>query len=85
MMEWDVVDVQTEQPLALRVRFADGTQGQVRFEPSHLTGVFAPLKDLVMFSQVHIDHGALTWPGDVDLAPDTMYDAIKTHGEWVLR
>jgi hypothetical protein len=38
----------------------------------------------VMFSQVHIDHGALTWPGDVDLAPDAMYDAIKTHGEWVL-
>ncbi|MDA8059459.1 MAG: DUF2442 domain-containing protein [Nitrospiraceae bacterium] len=84
-MEWDVVEVHAEPPLALKVRFADGTQGQVRFEPSHLTGVFAALKDPLMFIQVHIDHGALTWPGDVDLAPDAMYDAIKAHGEWVLQ
>jgi hypothetical protein len=28
-MEWDVVEVHTEPPLALKVRFADGTQGQV--------------------------------------------------------
>nr|WP_176704620.1 DUF2442 domain-containing protein [Thiobacillus sp.] len=84
-MDWDVIEVHPEPPLALKVRFSDGTQGKVRFEPSHLTGVFAPLKDPLMFSQVHIDHGALTWPGDVDLAPDAMYDAIKSHGEWVLR
>ncbi|MFA7495047.1 MAG: DUF2442 domain-containing protein [Acidithiobacillus sp.] len=83
-MEWDVIEVHAEPPLVLKVRFADGTQGQVRFEPSHLTGVFAPSKDPAIFSRVHIDHGALTWPGDVDLAPDAMYDAIKAHGEWVL-
>lgn len=84
-MELDVVEVHTESPLTLSVRFADGTKGQVRFEQSHLTGVFAPLKDPDMFARVRIDHGALTWPGDVDLAPDAMYDAIKAHGEWVLR
>ncbi len=83
-MEWDVVEVHTEPPLALKVRFADGPQGRVRFEPSHLTSVFASLKDPVMFSQVHIDQGALTWPGDVDLAPDAKYDVIKMQGEWVL-
>ncbi|MEY2340582.1 DUF2442 domain-containing protein [Acidithiobacillus sp. IBUN Pt1247-S3] len=84
-MEWDVVEVQMESPLALRVRFADGTQGQVRFEPEHLTGVFAALKDPELFGQVHVEHGAVTWPGNVDLAPDAMYDAIRAHGEWVLR
>ncbi len=67
--EWDVVEVHTEPLLALKVRFADGTQGRVRFEPSLLTGVFASLKDPVMFSRVHIDHGASTWPGDVDFGP----------------
>jgi hypothetical protein len=26
----------------------------------------------------------LAWPGNIDLAPDAMYEAIKKHGEWVL-
>ncbi len=84
-MEWDVVEALPEPPLAVKVRFADGTQGRVRFEPSHLTGVFERLRDAEVFNQVKIEDGALTWPGEVDLAPDAMYDAIKSHGEWVLR
>ncbi len=84
-MKWDVVDVKTIAPLALRVQFADGTVGKVRFEPSHLTGVFEVLQDPHVFQQAHIDGGAVTWPGDVDLAPDAMYQEIKSQGEWVLR
>ena len=84
-MEWDVVDIQAVQPMALQVRFADGTAGQVRFETSHLTGVFEVLKDPAVFAQARIESGAVTWPGDLDLAPDAMYAEIKSRGEWVLR
>ena len=42
-MEWDVIEVQAEPPLSLNVQFADGNRGYVRFEPSHLTGVFESL------------------------------------------
>ena len=84
-MEYDVVDVQPVTPMALQVRFADGTAGQVRFEPSHLTGVFEALKDPIVFAQARIEAGAVTWPGDIDLAPDAMYAEIKSHGLWVLR
>jgi hypothetical protein len=28
------------------------------------------------FSQVFIDHGAVAWPGDIDLAPDAMYEDV---------
>ncbi len=84
-MEWDVVDVKAIASLALQVKFADGTTGKVRFEPSHLTGVFAALKDPIVFEQAHVDGGAVVWPGDLDLAPDAMYQAIKSQGEWVLR
>ncbi|MDH3210422.1 MAG: DUF2442 domain-containing protein [Burkholderiaceae bacterium] len=38
-----------------------------------------------MFTQVYIEDGAVAWPGEIDLAPDAVYDAIKTTGEWVLR
>ena len=84
-MDYDVVDVQPVMPMALQVRFADGTAGQVRFEPSHLTGVFEALKDPIVFAQARIEAGAVTWPGNLDLAPDAMYAEIKSHGEWVLR
>ena len=79
-----LVAVETRGHLVLRVTFADGTAGDVVFEPSHLTGVFAALKDERVFSQVHIECGAVTWPGAVDLAPDAMYQAIRQSGRWHL-
>jgi Protein of unknown function (DUF2442) len=84
-MEWTVVSVETNPPLALSVRFLDGTEGTVRFESSHLSGVFEALRDPEIFQQARIEHGAVTWPGDVDLAPDAMYREIKRSGEWILR
>jgi hypothetical protein len=72
-------------PLALQVKFQDGTIGKVRFENSHLTGVFQALKNTAIFDQVHINNGAIAWPGDIDLAPDAMYAQIQSHGEWILR
>ena len=84
-MEYDVVEVQAVTPMALQVRFSDGTAGRVRFEPTHLTGVFEALKDPIVFAQARVEAGAVTWPGDLDLAPDAMYAEIKSHGEWVLR
>ena len=83
-MYWDVVDVKPLEGLGLFVRFADGTTGEVRFTPEHLTGVFEPLKDPAYFKQVYVDHGAVAWPGQVDLAPDAMYQEIKAKGVWVL-
>jgi len=78
-MEWNVIAVKPVAPLALEVELADGTVGQVRFEPSHLTGVLAALKAPFVFQQAHIDDGAVTWPGHVDLAPDAIYEAINPH------
>jgi len=43
------------------------------------------LRDPIIFQQAHISDGAVAWPGDLDLAPDAMYMAIKARGEWVLR
>lgn len=84
-MHWDVVTVRAIAPLALQVQFADGTAGRVRFEASHLHGVFQPLRNPQFFQQAFVDDGVVAWPGNVDLAPDAMYDAIKASGEWLLR
>jgi hypothetical protein len=84
-MEWNVVSVEPVRALALSVRFSDGTEGTVRFEPSHLNGVSEALKDPEFFRQARVDLGTVTWPGEIDLAPDAMYREIRRTGEWVLR
>lgn len=83
-MSPDVVSVQPEGASSLRVSFADGTAGRVTFLESHLTGVFAPLRDPAFFVRVHVHEGFVTWPGEIDLAPDAMYAAISATGEWRL-
>jgi hypothetical protein len=84
-MHWNVISVQPVAPFVLAVRFADGAEGKVRFEDSHLNGVFAALKAPDVFRQASVVDGAVTWPGEIDLAPDAMYREIKRSGEWVLR
>lgn len=83
-MHWDVVEVKPLEALGLFVRFTDGLTGEVRFKPQHLSGVFEPLKDPAYFKQVYVDHGAVAWPGQIDLAPDARYQEIKAKGVWVL-
>ena len=83
-MKWNVIEVKAISSLSIHVIFSDGTSGKVQFKPSHLTGVFEKLKDPEIFRQAYIEIGAVTWPGNVDLAPDAMYQAIKTNGEWIL-
>lgn len=84
---WRVVDVRALPGFRLAVQFADGMRGEVdvsRLVAGESAGVFASLRDPDVFAQVGIDHGAVTWPGDIDLAPDAMYDEIKATGQWVL-
>lgn len=83
-MNWDVVHVTIKNDNALLVRFQDGVEGEVEFLPAAFRGVFASLKDPQAFQQAYVQDGVLTWPGELDLAPDAMHQAIATHGKWVL-
>lgn len=83
---WNVMKVEVAGPLTLWVEHRDGVSGYVRFEPSHLRGVFEVLKDPEYFRQVGIAHGAVSWPNEMpDLAPDNMHIHLKRDGEWVLQ
>lgn len=84
---WRIGQVRALSDYRLWVEFRDGTSGEVhlmRLIHSADAGVFAVLSDPSVFSQVSLLHGAVTWPGEIDLAPDAMYAAIKADGVWVL-
>lgn len=86
-MPWQVVDVQPLPGFRLHVRFVDGLEGTVDMSKrvhAMRAGVFAALADSARFNQVFIEAGAVTWPGEIDLAPDAMYAVIREKGEWKL-
>jgi hypothetical protein len=31
-----------------------------------------------LFNRVFMDYGAVAWPGEIDLAPDAMYDTLRS-------
>jgi hypothetical protein len=86
-MPWEVVAVVPLPSYRLRVEHLDGTTGIVDMSArvrAPDAGVFAALADEELFRQVFVQYGAVTWPGELDLAPDAMHDEIQAHGEWVL-
>jgi hypothetical protein len=34
------------------------------------------------FAKAYVDYGTVAWPGELNLAPDTMYNEIKKAGTW---
>lgn len=84
----DVAEVTPLAGFRLHVRFHDGVEGDVDISAlvhSAGDGVFRELADPARFAQVHVEYGAVTWPGELDLAPDTMYTMLKKNGEWILK
>jgi hypothetical protein len=84
---WRVAEVHPLPGFRLRLRFNDGTAGFVdmaKFVKSDAAGVFSSLRDERLFRQVEVRLGSVTWPGDLDLAPDAMHRAVKEHGTWIL-
>ncbi len=79
-MPWHVVAADALSDFRLHVRFMDGTEGTVDLTTlihSPSAGVFAALADPLLFAQAYVEYDALTWPGEIDLAPDAMYAEIK--------
>lgn len=76
-MRWEVIEVKPAGRRTLAVVFLDGLKGTISLAPSYCTGVFSALRDDALLAQATVQHGAVTWPNGLDLAPDTMYEAIR--------
>jgi hypothetical protein len=77
----DIIGVEVLEPHALRLTFADGTVGDVRFNTDDWSGVLEPLRDAEYFAQVRVDPESktLAWPNGVDFAPEPLYEEARRH------
>jgi hypothetical protein len=69
------------------VQFEDGTKGIVDMASflKRDCGVFKVLRNVEVFETVHVEHGAVTWPDELDLAPDRMHDELQNAEVYVMR
>ena len=86
---WRVTAASVKANFCLHVTFVDGTTGEVDLQnflnSSKVDGtVFEHLRDKEAFSNVGVVMGAVQWANGADLAPDVMYDAIKSQGRWIV-
>lgn len=71
-MDWDVKTVRPLPEHCIYVELEDGRRGIFDLTPYLEHGVFRELKNNAYFQRVGIQHGAVTWPGDQDIAPETL-------------
>ncbi len=84
---WRIREIKALPDFCIDVVFIDGLRGRIdlsQYIISPRAGVFACLQDQNLFNQAFLNYGALTWPGEIDLAPDAMYEEIREKGTWVL-
>lgn len=88
MASWSICQFEVLSDYRIAVTFADGTTGVADLSPRLSQGLlgdgFDVLCDQQFFAKAYLEHGALTWPGGVDLAPDAMYERIKKSGISIL-
>ena len=63
-------------PHTIHLRFEDGLERTVDFEPVLAGELFGPLRDRLFFEQVRLDTEAhtLLWPNGADFDPATLHD-----------
>jgi len=79
----DITDAVVVRHGVLRLTFADGLSGEVDVLARMWGPVFEQARTPEGFAKVTVDTetGTVVWPGEADLAPDTLYERIRT-GIW---
>jgi hypothetical protein len=79
----DITEAAAVRHGVLRLAFADGTTGEVDVLERMRGPVFEEARTPDGFARVSVDAetGTVVWPGGADLAPDTLYERVRT-GIW---
>ncbi len=70
----DVINVQAAPDYTLLLEFENGEKRLFDMTSYLDKGVFQQLRDPRVFAAAWVDYGTVVWPGEIDMAPETLYD-----------
>jgi len=70
----DVVKVEVELGYLLRLEFENGEKRIFDMSAYMDKRPFVRLKEFSLFALAKVDYGTVVWPGNIDIAPETLYD-----------
>ena len=75
-MDFDVIEAQYVAGYVVKLKFKDGTAGEIDLGPELWGPMFEPLRDLEVFKQFRVDPEChtLVWPNGADFDPATLHD-----------
>ena len=68
-----VKSIKQIQGFQLVLEFTSGETKTFDASPYLNQGVFTRLKEPTLFRQAAVGYGTVTWPGELDISPDTIY------------
>lgn len=73
-----ITDIEVREGYRIRIEFEDGIDGVVDLSDLVGKGVFERWTDYAEFERATVDDetGTITWPGGIDLCPDSLYEEI---------
>lgn len=69
-----VVRVVPHENYSLELWFNTGAHRLLDARPYLNRGIFTRLQDIALFKQAFVALDTVCWPGDLDIAPETLYD-----------
>ena len=70
----DVISVQANADYILLLEFENGERRVFDMAPFMDRRPFIRLKNSPIFTKATVDYGTVVWPGNIDIAPETLYE-----------
>jgi hypothetical protein len=70
----DVISVAAQEDYTLLLVFENGEKRRFDMKPLLDRKPFSRLRNLPLFMKATVAFGTVTWPGNIDIAPETLWD-----------
>lgn len=74
---FDVISVKTGDDYTLELVFENGEKRLFDMKPFLDKKPFVKLLNFPLFSKASVEYGTVVWPGNIDIAPETLWSRSK--------